>query len=137
MIGRENGATVGSELRIALGAQTGEAFQQSGFGVGQQIGDGGGIEAQRLGQMHGCAQVDAGHDTIRSETKLPGTAQQNVPGLPAGLGQGLVLAIGAAAATEETAFTAPSAVSGPAAEVPCGAGPDAFPSAARSSRGLR
>ena len=53
--------------------------------------------------------------------------------------------IGAAVAAGETAFPAAPgslsgagpAVSGPAAEVPCGAGPDAFPSAARSSRGLR
>lgn len=100
----------------------------------------GGTDRQRRGD------IDADDDRgVRYETELARAASDDIPGLPPGVGQRLVLDVGTAFAinTGVTAGAgavqrgAGAAISWPAAEVPVGAGANAFFSSSSSSAGPR
>ncbi len=102
--------------------------------------------AERGAKQERSAHVDADDDArLWREPQLAGAAKDHIPRLPAGLGERLVLDVGAALAFR-TALTsgawavqrgAGAAVRWPAAEVPFGAGAHAFFSSSSSSAGPR
>lgn len=122
---------------FVLFSKSRQAIQQSGFTFRQQIGHGGDVIAEGLGEFQGNGHIDADDGTTGRKAELPGSPQDDVPGLPTSFRQGFVLLVGTGAFTPETVVPASPTVSWAPTEMPCGAGPDAFPSAARSSRGPR
>jgi hypothetical protein len=114
-----------------------QPLQQSGFGLGQQVGHGDSVKSQGIGETQGDVHVDADHRATGGEAKLAGDPQQDVPRLPAFEGAGFVQVSGAASVTGAggAVVAALAAISRPAAEVPSAAGLEAFPSARTASWG--
>jgi hypothetical protein len=123
-----------------------EGGDEAGLGRRQQFGEGVKVAAERGADRERGSNIDADDDRgVRRETKLAGAAEQNVPGLPAGVGQRLVIEVGTAMAigagltvgARTVQRYAAGAISWPAAEVPFGAGADAFFSSSSSNAGPR
>ena len=102
--------------------------------------------AKRGGDRQCGGGIDADDDCgVRRQPQLARAADDDIPRLPAGVGQRLVLEVGTAtpigagltvgARTAQRYAT--GAISWPAAEVPFGAGADAFFSSSSNSAGPR
>jgi len=65
----------GIKLTPNLGALTSEAFQQSGFGLGQKVGHRDEVVAEGFSKLQGNGHIDANHRTTRREPKLAGDTQ--------------------------------------------------------------
>ena len=123
-----------------------EGGDEAGLGRRQQFGEGVKVVAECGADRECGSHVDADDDRgVRRQPQLARAADDDIPRLPAGVGQRLVLDVRAAMAVDagltRGARTvqgyAAGAISRPAAEVPFGAGADAFFSSSSSNAGPR
>ena len=115
---------------LALVASLCEASHKAGFGCGQEFGERWSAYAERITHEKYGPEIEPNR-ARRSHTKLPCATFQKVPDFPALSGGWLIAFIG----TFGAAPGASCAIGGPAAEMPFGAGAQAFFSASISAIG--